>query len=95
MADKKSSFVILMLLTIIFSVRPGFAGEFMTLEESIDLALKNSIVLNIAKEGLKSATAQKMEAVTGFLPKFSTSYSYSRLNEAPFSRFQGLPPGPL
>jgi len=95
MADKKFSFVILMFLTIVFSVRPGFAGEFMTLEESIDLALKNSIVLNIAKEGLKSATAQKMEAVTGFLPKFSTSYSYSRLNEAPFSRFQGLPPGPL
>jgi len=95
MADKKFSFVILMFLTIVFSVRPGFAGEFMTLEESIDLALKNSIVLNIAKEGLKSATAQKMEAITGFLPKFSTSYSYSRLNEAPFSRFQGLPPGPL
>jgi outer membrane protein TolC len=36
-----------------------------------------------------------MEAMTGFLPKFNTSYSYTRLNEDPFSRFQGLPPGPL
>ena len=95
MIDKKFPFIILVLLTIVFSTSPGFAREFMTLEESIDLALKNSIVLNIAKEGLKIASAQKMEAVTGFLPKFSTSYSYSRLNEAPFSRFQGLPPGPL
>ncbi len=95
MIDKKFPFIIFVLLTIVFSTSPGFAREFMTLEESIDLALKNSIVLNIAKEGLKIASAQKMEAVTGFLPKFSTSYSYSRLNEAPFSRFQGLPPGPL
>lgn len=95
MIDKKFPFIIFVLLAIVFSAPPGFAREFMTLEESIDLALKNSIVLNIAKEGLKIASAQKMEAVTGFLPKFSTSYSYSRLNEAPFSRFQGLPPGPL
>ena len=29
------------------------------------------------------------------MPKFNTSYSYTRLNEAPFSRFQGLPPGQL
>jgi len=55
----------------------------LTLEESIDIALKNSFVLNIAKEGTRSATAQKREALTGFLPKFSTSYSYRRLNEEP------------
>ena len=51
-----------------------------------EIALKNSIVINIAKEGSKGATAQKREAITGFLPKFSTSYSYTRLNEAPFMR---------
>jgi len=72
-----------------------YAEEPLTLETSIDTALKNSNVLNIAREGIKGATAQKMEALTGFLPTFSTSYSYSRLNEAPFSRFQGLPPGPM
>lgn len=72
-----------------------FSEAPLTLEESIDIALKNSTVLNIAREGSKEATAQKMEAMTGFLPRFSTSYSYTRLNEEPFSRFQGLSPGPL
>jgi outer membrane protein TolC len=57
-----------------------------TLEASIDTALKNSIVINIAKEGSKGANAQKKEALTGFLPQFNTSYGYQRLNEAPFMR---------
>ena len=95
MIGKKLPFIFLMLFTILFSQHSIFAGEPLTLEASIDTALKNSGVLNIAREGTKSATAQKMEALTGFLPKLSTSYSYSRLNEAPFSRFQGLPPGPM
>lgn len=69
-----------------------FAEGPLTLESSIEIALKNSIVLDIAREGVKGATAQKREAITGFLPKFNTSYSYTRLNEAPFSRFQGIPP---
>src|SRR5450830_429573 len=68
-----------------------FAEGPLTLESSIEIALKNSIVLDIAREGTKGATAQKREAITGFLPKFNTSYSYARLNEAPFSRFQGIP----
>jgi outer membrane protein len=95
MTNNKLIIIALMLLAIIFSFRPILAAEPLTLESSIDIALKSSIVLNIAKEGTKSAAAQKMEAITGFFPKFSTSYSYMQLNEEPFSRFQGLPPGPL
>jgi len=71
----------------------GMAGTTLTLEESIDIALKNSIVLNMAREGSKGAVAQKNEAMTGFLPKFSTSYNYTRLNEEPFTRFQGIRSG--
>jgi len=82
---------ILAVFTFIFYSQLVFAEAPLTLETSIDIALKNSIVINIAKEGSRGANAQKMEAVTGFLPKFSTSYSYTRLNEEPFSRFQGLP----
>jgi outer membrane protein len=67
------------------------AEEPLTLETSIDLALKNSITIHGAQEGVKAATAQKREAITGFLPKFNTSYNYTRLNEAPFSKFEGLP----
>ena len=68
-----------------------YAEELLTLEESIDIALKNSRTIISAQEGVKAATALKRESATGFLPKFNTSYSYTRLSEAPFSRFQGLP----
>jgi outer membrane protein len=67
------------------------AEEPLTLESSIDIALKNSVIIHSAKEGVKGATAQRREAITGFLPKFNTSYNYTRLNEAPVSKFQGLP----
>jgi outer membrane protein TolC len=92
MISKNWRTIVLTLFTVVFSPHLLFAEEPLTLEASIDTALKNSIVINIAKEGSKSATAQKREAITGFLPKFSTSYSYTRLNEAPFMKFVGVPP---
>lgn len=95
MTRKNCCVLFSILFAIIFFPPRIHAETLLTLESSIDTALKNSLVLNIAREGSKGANAQKMEAVTGFLPKFSTSYSYTRLNEAPFSKFQGLPPGPL
>ncbi len=64
----------------------------MTLEESISIALKNSLIIHMAKEGVTGAQAQKKEAFTGFLPKFSTTYSYTRLNEEPGFYFPGIPP---
>ncbi|NLA40787.1 MAG: TolC family protein [Smithella sp.] len=70
------------------------SAQALTLEESIAIALKSSYVLDIAKEGVKSAEAQKKEALTGFLPKFSTSYSYTRLNKAPYMAGLTLPTVP-
>jgi outer membrane protein len=86
--------IIVLIITVTLFPNLVFAEDPLTIESSIDIALKNSIVINIAKEGSKSATAQKKEAITGFLPRFSTSYSYIHLNEAPFNRFQGLPGPP-
>jgi outer membrane protein len=78
----------------VFHLNPNYvlAQEPLTLESSIEIAIKNSIVLDIAREGVKGATAQKREAITGFLPKFNTSYSYTRLDKAPTFRFPGIPP---
>lgn len=95
MISKNWHMIVLMLFTVVLFPLLVFAEGPLTLDASIDIALKNSTVINIAKEGTKGATAQKREAITGFLPKFNTSYSYQRLNEDPFSRFQGFPPGPL
>jgi outer membrane protein len=64
----------------------------LTLKESIGLALKQSVVVHAANEGIRGAEAQRKEAFTGFLPKFSTSYSYTRLNEDPFVVFPNAPP---
>ena len=84
---------ITILLFLIFT-DSAQSAEKLTLQQSIDLALKQSVLINSAREGVKGAEAQKQEAFTGFLPKFSTSYSYTRLNEEPFSNVSvpGLSP---
>lgn len=64
----------------------------MNLPESIQLALKQSVLLHAAREGVRGAEAQQKEAFTAFLPKFSTSYSFTRLSEEPFFNFPGAPP---
>ena len=84
-----------MLLLIAVMFWPGWslAADILTLEESIDIALKNSLTIHSAKEGVDAAVARRREAATGFLPKFNTTYSYTRLNEEPFNRFANLPAG--
>ena len=66
------------------------AAEPLTLDDSVAIALKNSLIINIAREGAKGAQAKKREAMTGFLPKFKTSYNYTRLNEEPGFYFPGI-----
>jgi len=77
-------FSVTLLLSFTF-LEGSFAAEKLTLQQSIDLALKQSVLIQSAREGVRGAEAQKQEAFTGFLPKFSTSYSYTRLNEQPTS----------
>jgi outer membrane protein TolC len=70
------------LLFLIFA-EGTLSAEKLTLQQSIDLALKQSVLIQSAREGVKGAQAQKQEAFTGFLPKFSTSYNYTRYREEP------------
>ncbi len=71
---------------------PAADGKPLGLSECIRQALDRSAVLKGAREGVKGAEAQRKEAFTGFLPKLSTSYGYTRLNEEPFFNFPGMPP---
>jgi len=78
--------------TVLFSVfflssswAAGGSG-ILTLDESIDLALKQSVLIHAAEKESLGAEAQKKEAFTGFLPKLSTSYNYTRYNESPYLR---------
>ncbi len=68
---------------ISISYDTALSAERLTLQQSIDLALMQSVLIQSAQEGVKGAEAQKLEAFTGFLPKFSTYYSYTRLNTDP------------
>jgi len=69
------------------------SADKLTLQQSIDLALSQSVLIQSAREGVRSAEAQKQEAFTGFLPKFSTSYSYQRYNEEPGENLSVNVPG--
>ncbi|MCX5835410.1 MAG: hypothetical protein NTX62_00235, partial [Deltaproteobacteria bacterium] len=59
------------------SVSAADSNSLLTLQDSIDLALKQSVIIHSAREGVTGAEAQKQEAFTGFLPKLSTSYNYT------------------
>ncbi len=41
----------------------------LSLSDSIDLALKQSVLIHSAQEGVRGAEAQMKEAFTGFLPE--------------------------
>lgn len=88
----KSRWICVWTVAVIFFLPLSGMAQTLTLEESIAIALKNSLLINIAREGVRGAEAQKREALTGFLPKFSTSYGYKRLNEEPSFFFPGFPP---
>jgi outer membrane protein len=74
------------LMLVFFIMAPGVsaAEKVFTLDESIETALKQSVLIHAAQEGVLGAEAQKKEAFTGFLPKLSTSYNYTRFNINPY-----------
>jgi len=84
--------VILGCIAMSLSVSAAEGDSLLTLQESIDLALERSVIIHSAREGIAGAEAQKKESFTGFLPRLSTSYNYTRLNEEPTFLFPGAPP---
>lgn len=83
---------VFLLIPLSGGAQPAPPAERLTLEKSIAWALRESVIVRAAREGTLGAEAQRQEALTGFLPHFSTSYGYTRLNEAPYLTFPGIPP---
>jgi outer membrane protein len=71
------------------AVKPESLPKVFTLKESLQWAFKESPALRSAQTGIQEAEYKKKEAKTNFLPKLSTQYSYSHLNNAPILR---IPP---
>lgn len=95
MRHKKSCFrgtVILLIMALATPLSAADGVNPLSLTDSIDLALKSSVLIHAAREGVRGAESQRKEAFTGFLPKLSTSYSYTRYNRDPYLVFPGIPP---
>jgi outer membrane protein len=74
----------LVAMILFFSSYPAEAQErknFYTLQRSISEAMENSYKIKARKEKLDQAASSKKQARADFLPKFSTSYGYTRFNE--------------
>ena len=77
---------IFLLVILLLGLLPnsGFSQEksrVYTLQESIDEAFANNWSLKANKEQVDQATQVKKQARAGFLPKLSTTYSYTRFDE--------------
>jgi len=61
----------------------GVAGEKISITESlaVELALKNSRELQIARQDLEAAYGKLFEGFSGFLPKINLSASYTQLSD--------------
>ena len=58
----------------------------LTLEMSINTALKNNTFIKSKKERLRAAGEEVKSSTSDFLPHLSTSYGYTRLNDEPFAK---------
>jgi outer membrane protein len=87
-------FLALVVIPAFFSGR-GIAEEreVYTLPESIEEAIANNWVLKAKKEKIDQAHYVKKQARAEFLPKLSTSYGYTRLDEVHRSQPIPLAPG--
>lgn len=80
-------------LTLIFCVTIcglSYSEDILSLEESIEIGLKNNLMIQVEDEKLIQAKMEKEEAYTYFFPKISSSFTYTRLDEAGKMTF-GLP----
>jgi outer membrane protein len=73
--------LILIALFFVHSVNAGDGNKIYTLKESIEIALENNWSIKAGEEKILESEYAKEQAKAGFLPTFSTSYSYTRLNE--------------
>jgi outer membrane protein len=82
------------LLMILIS--PALLSQTLTLEESLELGLKNSKDLKISNSKLISSDAKISEVGSQMLPKLGLSASYTRLSDIPpFEIVTPLTPNPI
>jgi outer membrane protein len=80
----KTGLLALLLTLIFFTSALSDDGVLrLSLAKSIEMALERSVIIHSAKEGVRASESERKGTRTSFLPQLSTSYTYTRLNEAP------------
>lgn len=62
---------------------PAEEAKYLSLQESINMALQNNLGLLSAKEEIRGAEFRKKAAFSDFWPKLNAQYGYTKLNETP------------
>ncbi|MDL1955557.1 MAG: TolC family protein [Candidatus Desulfofervidus auxilii] len=83
---------LLILILILFSI--NVQAETLNLKKSIELALKNNLLIQEKLAQIKAATESVKVAKSEFFPKLQTSYSYTRLGEEPYMIAKNVPGQP-
>ena len=68
---------------------PGADTPALTLQNSIDIALERSVIIDSAREDTRASELGEKGARTSFYPTLSTSYNYTKLHEPPTSKTLG------
>ncbi len=73
------------------ALRAESQGEtpFLTLEQSIQIALARNLSIQVAEQEVQAAMEAKKEARTGFFPSLRADYGYRRPSEVPFVVIDG------
>jgi len=75
-------FVAAGLLTVLITSYGVVIAQPLTLQESIEMALKRSPTLHAAQQAIKEADFRRRAARSDFFPTLHTQYSYTRLDDA-------------
>jgi outer membrane protein TolC len=73
-----ATYLILTTLLTLLAAAYSYAAEMLTLDQAIDLALRNNPGLKAADAQVEVADAGVLRSVSGFLPKVTVSETWSR-----------------
>ena len=80
---------VVILPTVARAAEAREGAPWLTLKQSIEIALEHNLDIRVAREEIRAAQERREEAKTGFLPSLSGRYSYRRLSEVPYAVFGG------
>ena len=90
----KVKYLLWLIILSLFFFFPTFSRA-ITLEEAIDIALKNNSRVLLAREKVKEAEQKIKEVVAGYLPSLSLSGTYTHLGEVPSMSIPALGEVPM